>query len=301
MIIPKWKRFEDIAAQIQHDLSPAASVTQNDRIIGRNSGVTREIDIAIRKTVGQYKLLIVIDCKDYKRPVDVKDVEEFMGLAEDVAANKAAMIGAVGFTEAAKTRAKKAGIDLHRIIDTDPHEWQTYVTIPALVDYRELSTFNLRISSTSPAFSIEYQDFRFMPIYGENGERIGIVNNVLSELWSNGAIPIEQGRHRGIAIANVPTCIRSEGILHKVDIEAEVVVVQRLYFGQLPIKEIKGISDEINGGVFTTSFTTAGISITDVAEKWQKISSVNELAVEPIILEVCLTNHISVIDSVRDK
>lgn len=296
MTSPKWKRFEDIAAQIQHDLSPSASVTKNDRIMGRNSGVTREIDIAIRKTVGQYKLLIVIDCKDYKRPVDVKDVEEFMGLAEDVAANKAAMIGATGFTKAAKTRAKKAGIDLHRIIDTEPHEWQAYVTMPALVDYRELTTFNMTLSSTSPSFSVEYQDFRFMPIYTENGDLIGIVSNILSELWSKGAISIEQGRHRGITLADMPTFIRADGIFHKVDIRADVVVVQSLYFGQLPIEEIKGISDEINGGVFTTSFKTADISIADVAENWQKVASVDELAVEPTIT-LCLTNHIPMIKS----
>jgi hypothetical protein len=74
------------------------------------------------------------------------------------------------------------------------------------------------------------------------------------------------------------------------------VVVQSLYFGQLPIEEIKGISDEINGGVFTTSFKTAGISIADVAEKWQKIDSVDELAVEPTIT-LCLTNHIPVVES----
>lgn len=296
MSTPKWKRFEDIAAQIQHELSPAASVTQNDRILGRNSGVLREIDIAIRKNIGQYDLLIVIDCKDYKHPIDVKDVEEFMGLAEDVGANKAAMIGAMGFTAAAKTRAKRAGIDLHRVIDTAPHEWQMYVTMPALVDYRELSKFSLRFSSTSPSFGIENQDFRFMPIYNENGAQIGTVNNILSELWSNGAISIEPGCQRGIALANMPTYIRSEGMLHKVDIKAEVVVAQSLYFGQLPIEEIKGISDEISGGVFTTSFKTAGISIADVAENWQKIDSVNELAVKPVLLTLCLTNHIPVID-----
>lgn len=299
MTDPKWKRFEDIAARIQRDLSPGASVTQNDRIMGRNSGVLREIDIAIRKTVGQYNLLIVIDCKDYKRPVDVKDVEEFMGLAEDVAANKAAMIGAMGFTEAAKTRAMKAGIDLHRIIDTDPHEWQMYVTMPTLVDYREFSRFSLRVSSTSPGFSVEYQDFRFMPIYNVKNERIGIVNNLLSELWSKGAISTKQGRHKDIPLADgVSTYIQSEGLFHEVDIKAEVLVVRSLYFGQLAIEEIKGMSDEIKGGVYTKSFTTANISIKDVAEKWQKIESVDELSVEPI-LEVGLVNHIPVIESVE--
>ena len=96
----------------------------------------------------------------------------------------------------------------------------------------------------------------------------------------------------------MPTYILSEGVFHKVDIKAEVVVVRSLYFGQLPIEEIKGMSDEIKGGVFTTSFTTAGISIKDVTEKWQKINSVDELSVESI-LEVGLINHIPVIDSVE--
>lgn len=137
-----------------------------------------------------------------------------------------------------------------------------------------------------------------MPIYSENGERIGIVNNVLSQLWSNGAISTEHGRHKGIPLADVPTYILSEGIFHKADLKAEAVVVRSLYFGQLPIEEIKGMSDEIRGGVFTKSFTTAGISIKDVAEKWQKINSVDELSVEPI-LEVGLVNHIPVIDSVE--
>ncbi len=295
MTSPKWKRFEDLSAQIQRDLSPGASVKENDKIIGKNSGVPREIDITIRKTVGQYKLLIVIDCKDYRRPVDIKDVEEFMGLAEDVGANKAAMIGARGFTEAAKTRAKKAGIDLHCIIDTDSHEWQTYVTIPALVDYRELSTFSLSLRSTSPGFIVESQDFRFMPLYTERGELIDVVRNLISKLWSSGAISMEPGRHIDIALTDDSTCIRSEGVFHKVDVKAEVVVSHMLFFGQLPIEEIRGFSDEINGGVFTKSFKIADFSITDVEKNWQIINSVEELAIQPTIT-FCMTNHIPVIE-----
>lgn len=74
------------------------------------------------------------------------------------------------------------------------------------------------------------------------------------------------------------------------------MVTRSLYFGQLPIDEIQGISDEIKGGVFTTSFTTAKISVKDVAEHWQRITSVDELAVKPI-LEIEFINHIPMIDS----
>ena len=67
----KWKRFEDLATHIQRTLAPGATVEQNVRVMGRRSGVEREIDIVVRMKAGQYNLFVAIDCKDYKRNVDV--------------------------------------------------------------------------------------------------------------------------------------------------------------------------------------------------------------------------------------
>src|SRR2546426_7252001 len=86
---PKWKRFEQLAYQIQEDLAQDAEVKLNDLIVGEDSKTERQIDISIRKRVGQYTLLIVIDCKDHQRPLDVKDVGEFISIVTDVRANKA--------------------------------------------------------------------------------------------------------------------------------------------------------------------------------------------------------------------
>ena len=101
---PKWKKFEELVARIQTDLAGDAVVTPNDRIKGK-VGVLRQVDVSIRKNVGQFDLLIVLECKDSGRPVDAKDVEEFMGLAQDVGAHKAGMVVAKGFSAAAKKRA----------------------------------------------------------------------------------------------------------------------------------------------------------------------------------------------------
>lgn len=290
----KWKRFEDLAAQIQKSLAPYASVIQNDKILGRNSGVYREIDIAIRKNIGQYELLIVIDCKDYKKPVDVKGVEEFIGLVKDVGANKGALIAAMGFSEAAKNRANSAGIDLHRLIDTDPHEWQMYVTIPTLIDYRQLSKFDLKFSFTGQ-FAVETQDFRFTMIYKENGEPIDLITNLLSKRWEDGTIPTEPGWYEDVILIPEPTFILSEGKLCHVNIKAGVLVEQHLYFGQHPISDMKGISDEIKGGVKTMSFTTAPFCIDEVQKNWQKIDTVDDLAVKPV-LSFMLKNHQPLVD-----
>ncbi len=85
---PKWKRFEKLAYEIQKEFSRSATVTLNDSILGVDSKTTRQIDISVRQNIGQYPILAVIDCKDYKDPVDVKAVEEFAMMVRDVRANK---------------------------------------------------------------------------------------------------------------------------------------------------------------------------------------------------------------------
>jgi hypothetical protein len=111
----KWQRFEDLAAHIQRSLAaPDAKVEQDVRIVGKDSGVERQVDIALRIRAAQYDLLVVVDCKDYKRKLHVKDVEAFVGLVKDVGANKGAMIAARGFKAAAKNLARRAGLDLTR-------------------------------------------------------------------------------------------------------------------------------------------------------------------------------------------
>ena len=65
----------------------ALEVIHDAKLPGRKSQRTRQIDVLVRQKIGQYEMLIVLDCKDYARPVDVKGVEEFHGLLDDVGAN----------------------------------------------------------------------------------------------------------------------------------------------------------------------------------------------------------------------
>lgn len=135
MNVPKWKRFEELVAKVQKDFcSEAATVTVNDKIEGVITGVTRQIDISIRQKIGQYDMLIAIDCKDLAEPVDVKGVEEVIGLIQDVGANKGVIVSANGFTSTALTRGAKAGLDLLRLIDCGDHDWKAEVAIPFLCD-----------------------------------------------------------------------------------------------------------------------------------------------------------------------
>lgn len=279
----KWQRFETLVAQIQRTLTPQSQVTQNDKIKGKRTGGLRQIDISIKHRVGQYEILIVMDCKDYKAPVDIKRVEEFMGLVEDVGANKGAMVSASGFTGNAKVRARDAGIDLYKLVDAEKHEWQAYVSIPTLCDFRTLESFRFILVPKGPfAIRGELEDARRIPLLDQNGQLIDYIGNLLAIRWNNDLLPHESGEHTNIRLTDKETFINMKGELYPVEALADFKVRKELYFGQWPISEIKGFEDQLKGGVITTGFTTDFLSTMEVEKNWQRISSERDLAIKPV-------------------
>lgn len=96
----------------------------------------------MRDRVGPYELFIAIDCKDYKKAVNVQGVGQFISLARDVGANKGVMVSAKGFSPTARTLARKAGIQLYTPVSASGHEWKVLVTVPALCEVRYVRGFS---------------------------------------------------------------------------------------------------------------------------------------------------------------
>ncbi|WP_425268695.1 restriction endonuclease [Leptospira brenneri] len=83
-------------------------------LIGHLSKTKREIDLLIEETVVGYKIRIVIECKNWKKPLDVADVEQFVQKLNDLRIYKGVIIAKSGFTKAAKEYVKNTGdINLH--------------------------------------------------------------------------------------------------------------------------------------------------------------------------------------------
>lgn len=287
---PKWKRFEDLAAHIQQSLSPEAAVTQNEHIFGKRSKRQRQIDITVRKKVGQYDLLIVIDCKDYKRPVDVKDVESFIGLTKDVGANKGAIISSKGFTKSAHNRAADAGIDLYTLVDAEAKEWQSYITGPVLLDLREMTNADFVFSDVEPEACIEIQGKKFLTIYlyRENGEVIDSIHNLLNRKWQDRLLPIEPGEYNNLELVEGKVFLKAMNRLYPVNVIANITVGKKLFFGQVPIVKGKALLDNVQRKFIpaeefmSTSLDLDGIPLTEIEKKWKRIESPDELAVEPV-------------------
>jgi hypothetical protein len=285
---PKWKRFEKLVYEIQKELAGDAEVKFDDSIVGVDSKVARQIDISIRKHVGQYAILIAIDCKDYTEPLDVKDVETFSALVQDVRANRGALIVSSSFTPAALNIAKNEGIDTYRLVDTENVDWKTYAALPCLLERTYLKRFAFHFSSVrfkSFEFPTSMEELRTVQFSAEDGTPADTLAEMVRKKWDKAEMPRTPGEHR---------VLLGDDLVHKhygheshSKIEAIAQVVTEFYFGPLPVK-LRGLQDVQTGGVITRAITTDFIEPTKIERgedpNWKKIDDPAQLAVvQPVI------------------
>jgi len=110
MANPKWKYYEWLVAKFIHDKDTCAfsrTVTYDIKIPGKISGENRQIDILIEEIIDGKPILTIIDCKDKSRACDIKAIEEFIGMVDDVQADRGMIYSANGFTSGACNRVSR--------------------------------------------------------------------------------------------------------------------------------------------------------------------------------------------------
>jgi len=125
-----WREFESEVEQYFREEYPNAHIARNVKVPGIHSGVLRQIDVLIEQQLCDMPFRIVVDAKYRAEKLDVKDIEEFLGLAQDVQANKAILVSLSGYTDAAITRASKADLLLDVLNFDDLHQYQGLTGIP---------------------------------------------------------------------------------------------------------------------------------------------------------------------------
>jgi hypothetical protein len=127
--MPEWELYERLVARMVADqLETDLCVTPNARVLGRITGVRRQIDVLIEtRHDTDNSRRVIVDAKKRSRKIDVKDVESFMGLMEDVGATHGYLVSPVGYTKAAEKRAQAAVsiriLPLDRLENFDPSTW----------------------------------------------------------------------------------------------------------------------------------------------------------------------------------
>ncbi len=101
-----WKNYEKIIAKKFQELYPDCKIEHNVKLKGYLSKIERQIDILVSRNIASYEINIAIDCKYYSKCIDVKDVDSFIGMMQDLKINKGVLITNKGYSEAAYHRAK---------------------------------------------------------------------------------------------------------------------------------------------------------------------------------------------------
>jgi Restriction endonuclease len=278
-----YRELEELVARIQRQLAPNATVVHDQRLPGRKSGRDRQIDVLVRDHIGQYEIQIVIDCKDYNKPADVKVVEEFYGLLDDVGAQKGVLVCPAGFSGTAKTRAEGLQIDLYSPVDTDPHKWQANPKIPAVCDFRS-AAISFGISATAPYPLTLQPDFiSSIVACSADGDELGVPLATAIEKWNSGKFPDAVGVHEEVPIYNQMEVFIDNGYGMKVPVNFFVglEISQELFYGLFPITRIAGFRDEIRGGVITNAFELGILSPGEIERDWQRIEDASDAPLSP--------------------
>jgi hypothetical protein len=253
----KWKRFEKLIHQI-HTQFGKDTVTQDEKLMGFESKVLRQIDVVIRGQINQYPILIVVECKDEARPVDVSTMDGFVSVIRDVRANKGVMISKSGFTPAAIELARVHGITTNTYLDTENIDWKTEVTIPVLLSYTKIEGISTRFSSVPfrPMVLPTNVHPSLVEAFSEDGAPLGPVIALLGKRWNHDTTLHVPGEHAFVLSEDV--LLQSAHGRNHAKIKVVLQVREHHYLGPLPIN-IVGFRDEQDGSISAQEMKTDSI------------------------------------------
>lgn len=100
-----WKDYEDKVYKYFLAYYPGSKILFDQKILGKFSKVVRQIDILIKTKIADKTIRIVVDCKFFSKKIDVKLIESFSSMVEDVEADQGILITNLGYSKAATNRA----------------------------------------------------------------------------------------------------------------------------------------------------------------------------------------------------
>ncbi|QJD98571.1 restriction endonuclease (plasmid) [Mucilaginibacter robiniae] len=107
--LPKHQIYELVVADVLKKFDANATVKHDVKLPSANGKRKRQIDVYIEGKIAGMPLNIIVDCKYYDKKLDVKDVEQFIGMVEDIKPNLGILISPVGFSSGAIDRVKEYG------------------------------------------------------------------------------------------------------------------------------------------------------------------------------------------------
>lgn len=123
-----WRSYEAYVAGALAERFPGAEIRRDVHVVGCHSGVERQIDILVGVDG-----LIAVECKCYARRVDVKHVESYLAMLDDLGVQAGILVTTKGYSKAAIDRARNDPRDIDlQIIHPDRLSEYQHVGLPLI-------------------------------------------------------------------------------------------------------------------------------------------------------------------------
>lgn len=142
------KEYEDYVESLISELDfwKDGQIFRNHYYPGVRQPGSYEVDIAIEiKKTDKIFLRFIVECKNWKRPVDRPVVQKLEQTRDAIGAHKAAIASPVGFTDEAIKVAKTLGISLWVIAENKPWHSRNAFPLRTRVGALRFAFFELRL------------------------------------------------------------------------------------------------------------------------------------------------------------
>jgi hypothetical protein len=268
-----WLDLEKLAAQIYRELQPKCVVTHDARLRGELSGELRQIDVLV--DCADQGTRLVVDCKDWKKRVDVRDIGTFASLVEDVAATSGVMICNRGFSKGAMNLARVKGVKLCHLHDVASRKWQVDVRIPYL------RIVILVKPSSHLAYSVRARPgdvFSSPPRFVRDGQPYDPLKDFVMS-WNTREIGADDPGEYEWTV-NVDGVLTVAGALRPATpVRLPYSVHQEAYLGYVAPQGSRGIVDAETGEYETATLDALGTIAHEPGEGWKPVPDPEELAI----------------------
>ncbi len=103
-------QYQEIVKALVQALDPNATVRVGQWVEGPDG--EREVDVEIRACTENKGHFTLVECKDWRRPVDIQEIDKLVSKSADLRADVAILYSNSGFTKRAIQKATRVGIEL---------------------------------------------------------------------------------------------------------------------------------------------------------------------------------------------
>jgi hypothetical protein len=146
--------LEELVALIERCLAgQEVEITSPDYISDKITGSRREVDVAIRYTIGSVPVLVIVECRDRQGVEDVTWIEQLAQKRNDLNAAKAVAVSSSGFSVPAADKAAFHGIEVRRLQDLDQAAVSSWCPLESVKAYLRKVNFE-RVSVRLDGLSV---------------------------------------------------------------------------------------------------------------------------------------------------